>query len=118
MAVCECACYQACRIVCLLIQKAHQKAGIKKHDPGFEGLIKSKSKVIKPAKHLSFLKQHVKKKDVINVLIPKSALLYLWFSFSQQHNRRGFTRYYPESILTTGARANWKSKPAKTHAWA
>lgn len=70
MAVCECACYQACRFVCLLIQKDHQKAGRKKHDPGFEGLIKSKLKVIKPAKHLSFLKQHVKKKDVINVLIP------------------------------------------------
>lgn len=37
------------------------------------GLIKSKLKIIKPAKHLLLLKQHVKKKkkkDVINVLIP------------------------------------------------
>lgn len=37
------------------------------------GLIKSKLKVIKPAKHLPFSKQHVQKKrggDVIKVLIP------------------------------------------------
>ncbi len=40
------------------------------NDLGFEGLIKSKLKVIKPAKHLLFLKQHVKKRDVINVQIP------------------------------------------------
>lgn len=37
---------------------------------GFKGLIKSKLKVIKTKKHLLFLKQHVKRKDVINVQIP------------------------------------------------
>lgn len=47
----------------------------------------------------------------------KSPSLYLWFSFSHQHNRRGFTHYYPQSILTTSAWVNWKSKPAKTQAW-
>lgn len=41
------------------------------HDLGFKGLIKSKLKVIKPEKHLLFFrKQHIKKRDVINVLIP------------------------------------------------
>lgn len=42
----------------------------------------------------------------------------LFMVFFQQHNRRGFTHYYPQSILTTSPWVNWKSKPAKTQAWA